>query len=1164
MLNQYKNITEIQNRTKSVSGERLSKSKTEFLDFDEERIFFNSEISQQTNDNSIELHIHSEDNWITANYNTVLQQKIPTFKDKQSNETIQLNNPIGIDLYEELKKLNISPDTYDITINFFKNLIGDYSRQHLRIDEISPDRTELRLRAIDEKDAQFKQQITNYIQTVKQTSSTYYKSYLLNFNKNNCILFVNSVVIGEFLYVKLNEPLPDNIVVDFKCWVVEELKPPFIDKVTLNSKSLELQFNKLSNPNWQANYSYNTSAETNLKSYNDLLGSSVATSQQIVDNYFSGSLSGIKLNIDYSDFNNFVFYSSAKQRVENFRNKLESIEQNDAKQLSLEQISGSNAVTNANDFFKARTDIISKFDEFENYLYYQSSSKLTTFDIPLLNATVSELTGSYISPVPKTNSTYPYNLVPISSSKFTNWYDALFNIADKYDRKNLNSLIYSIPSYLRQNDNFSLVQSFTNMLGHHYDILYTYVNEMGRLYNREENPKLGMPNELLYSAAKQYGWTLTNGNQNQDLWQYVFGTNESGIPITGSNTVGDPSVPGREMTYTIWRRILNNLPFLLKSKGTKKSIKALLSCYGIPESLITINEFGGPRLDRVPVYEKLNFDYSLDLIANTSGTVITNYSQSINSIELRFRTDNVITNPNIPGTMNLFSVGSNNVTIDFSKGTLGTVQINGTSSANIELFDGKFLSTVLRTDGSNLELVAKKSKFGKIVAAVSCSTVASFPIDGSIILGGTGGASRLQGQLQELRIWSSSLQDKAFDNHVKAPGAYNGNIDAYSELIYRLPLNQKIDHSTTSSLSGVQPVVSNISSSFSSWTNNIPYDSIEETYYYDSISIGAGTFDDNKVRIEDNKLIGNLDVKARAEISQFDKAALDSKKLAVYFSPQTMINEDIIAQFGDTNLDEFIGDPGNIEDHAYVDLINEAQKYWKKYREKNSINSYINMFTLFDLSFFKQLQQLVPARVDLLDGILVKPNILERNKDTILPKIQKFDSTFNVNINNISPTASSDYLFYDGEMDAKILTITAEDDDQYQGFLTASTEKKYNGTQYSRNYLIKSGSTYISAISPIDISDALLPFYSGSTFSEFKENKIILNNTASYVTAQVSDFLPIGINNQKYNGCKMSSPDFNINSPDTIDGKPVVEFRSANPNQLIYQNNGTQGSFIIP
>jgi hypothetical protein len=35
----------------------------------------------------------------------------------------------------------------------------------------------------------------------------------------------------------------------------------------------------------------------------------------------------------------------------------------------------------------------------------------------------------------------------------------------------------------------------------------------------------------------------------QDLWQYVLGTSEAGIPLTGSNTVGDPSVPGRDMTY---------------------------------------------------------------------------------------------------------------------------------------------------------------------------------------------------------------------------------------------------------------------------------------------------------------------------------------------------------------------------------------------------------------------------------------------------------------------------------------------------------------------------------------------------------------------------------------------------------------------------------------
>jgi hypothetical protein len=56
--------------------------------------------------------------------------------------------------------------------------------------------------------------------------------------------------------------------------------------------------------------------------------------------------------------------------------------------------------------------------------------------------------------------------------------------------------------------------------------------------------------------------SLTDGNQSQDLWKYVLGTSETGTSLTGSNTVGDPSVPGREMTYAVWRRIVNNLPLL--------------------------------------------------------------------------------------------------------------------------------------------------------------------------------------------------------------------------------------------------------------------------------------------------------------------------------------------------------------------------------------------------------------------------------------------------------------------------------------------------------------------------------------------------------------------------------------------------------------------------
>ena len=1165
MLTQYKNINQIQTASGSISAERLSSSKTEFASFDaEEAIYFNTEINKQTEDQRVEIHVYAGDTWITGTHRVQLETKVPEYRNKQTNALIRFPaQPLAINLYNEFDKLKLTSGTFRIAVNFFKNLIGSYDLQHLRIDEISPDRTEIRLRAIDADNPQFLTQITSYIQTVKQTTNTYYKNYLLNFSRNNCVLFVNSVVIGEYLYVKLAEPLSADIDVDFKCWIVEEQKDTYIDRVSIIAKSFTKQYNTLSNPNWQANNTLNLSTETGFKTWTDLLGSSTQTSQQIVDSYFSGSLSGAQLNIDYSDFNNFIFYSSATERLSNFKYKLQLLEYYASQSILISQISGSNAESNSAEYTQYQTNLIGGFDAFEKYLYYDSSSKLTTYDIAKENAVYADLTGSYVQPVPKSTSTYPYALYSVTSSQFNIWYNSLLDSASLYDSFNLNSLEYSIPEFIRFNTDNEQMVLFVRMLGHHYDIIYSYINHMNQIHTREENPKLGMPNELLYTVAKQFGWNLTNGNQQQELWSYVLGTSETGTPQTGSNSVNGTSLSARDRTYTVWRRIVNNLPLLLKSKGTKRSVQALLSCYGIPQSMISINEYGGPRLERAPVYEKLNFDYALDLSGSVAGTVTVNYTAPINAVELRFRTDNIVTNPYIPNTMNLFTVGSNVVTIDFTSGNKGTIQLNGTSSADIEIYNDEWLTTVLRTNGTNLDLVIKKSKYGKIVASVSASSTASFASTGTITLGGTNGGSRFVGQLQELRLWSSSLQDAAFNNHVKAPAAYNGNVDAYSELLFRLPLTQKINHAQTGSLLGVQPVASTVSASFTGWTLATPYDSIEETYYYDAISLGAGTFDDNKIRIESNELIAPLDVKTRAERSQFDKAPLDSKKLGVYFSPQTMIDEDIIAQLGFTDLDQYIGDPSEVEAKSYPRLIQAAQGYWKKYADKNDINSYIKIFTLFDLSFFKQLDQLLPARADKITGVLIQPNVLERSKDTILPKIKQYDSSYYALIEQTHPTASGEYLQYLGSIDGDILTISAQDDDQWQMYLTASQGEKYDGTTYSYEYLIRSGSTYITASTPYWRSEGLCPAITGSTLSEYTEYRNIINLTASYTPSQFSDYLPTGIDNQRYSGAKLTSPGFNVNSTQTTDGGPVVEWRTANPNQLIYQNNGEQGSFVL-
>ena len=1288
MLTQYTNKDKLLNESKATNAERYDAND---LDLYKKSVFQYGEVNLGTANASNEFHVYSGDTWITGKHKVDLDN-FDQAAFTEAGAQIQLTSPVKFNLSQELRKLELTSGNYRIILNFFQNILGSYNAPLMAIDDISPDRTEVRLRAIDETNPKFLLSINQYINNVAgiQTALTDEDNvnFLLNFSRNKTNLFVNSVVVGKYLFVKLYKPLDEDIEKNFKCWIVRENKLPYVDNISVSEVLDQITFNVLQGTNWEASAEQDTSNATTLKSWSDLLGSSMQTSQQIIDSYFSGSLGGVKLNIDFGDFNNFVFYSSATERLDNFKYKIELLEYYTAQSASAGLLSGSAAIANAADFNNLYTNLIGGMDQFEQYLYYDSSSKIFTHDIPVANPVVEFVTGSYISPAPKSNSTYPFELYSVTSSNFESWYTGIHESASIYDLRNNNRLIRSIPEFMLLDENNEQLSTFVNMLGHHYDILYTYINAMTLINSRDEHPKQGMPNELLYTVAKQFGWKLTNGNQSTDLWEYTLGTDINGTPLTGSNSVGDPSLPSRDVTYGIWRRIVNNIPGLLKSKGTKRSVQALLACYGVPQSLITIQEYGGPRLKRPPSYEKLNFDYSLDLIKNTTGIVRVDYNQTIGAVELRFRTDNVLKNPLVPGTMNLFSAGGNDVTLEFSRGTMGRIQINGTSSAEIEMFEGDYLTALLRTGSNNsVEVLAKKSKFGKIINTVSASATGSFSNPGTVLIGGTSGGSRLLGQVQELRMWTGSLNDAPYTNHTKAPSAYDGNVDAYDELVFRTPLTQKINHAATSSLTGVQPDIgTTISASFTgsgypSWTNSTPYDSIEETYYFDGISLGGGTFDDNKVRIESTELINTLNVENRATRNGFDTAPLDSNKLGIYYSPQTMINDDIIAQLGFTILDDLIGDPRAKENrYTYPDLINTSREYWKKYSTHNDMNSYLRIFSLFDLSFFKQLEQLLPARSEKILGLLIQPTIIERSKDTALTEISKLNQTHLSEIHVpdfVIPSASR--LNPEGDIfrDFEILSGSQENfvtelfpapdisDNKVQIFASASlpaigdnliegkcqsfasaslpvigdnlieaadqfiasasfdtnpnidgayqttasgsiettktdvtsialidyecklqnsnleffnvegtavnynarlitNKDPYDGTAYSYTSIIFSGSSFVTSSTPYWESEAISLFITSSRLSEFNQTRYKLGITGSELrVAEFQDYLPTGIANHRFNGCKISSPDYNVNSKDTPDGKPVIEVSITTGNKLYIEPPGSKGLFDV-
>ena len=73
--------------------------------------------------------------------------------------------------------------------------------------------------------------------------------------------------------------------------------------------------------------------------------------------------------------------------------------------------------------------------------------------------------------------------------------------------------------------------------------------------------------------------------------------------ITASNS----STPKGDITKEIWKRLYHNAPYLLKTKGTDRNIKALLTTYGLPSTLLRVFEYGGPEKDKTKT-SYANFD----------------------------------------------------------------------------------------------------------------------------------------------------------------------------------------------------------------------------------------------------------------------------------------------------------------------------------------------------------------------------------------------------------------------------------------------------------------------------------------------------------------------------------------------------------------------------
>lgn len=116
------------------------------------------------------------------------------------------------------------------------------------------------------------------------------------------------------------------------------------------------------------------------------------------------------------------------------------------------------------------------------------------------------------------------------------------------------------------------------------------------------------------------------------------------------------------------------------------------------------------------------------------------------------------------------------------------------------------------------------------------------------------------------------------------------------------------------------------------------------------------------------------------------------------------------------------------------------------------------------------------------------------------------------------------------------------------GLITKSIVDRYN-------FLRNSSLTEAQAIAQIEASGSINisfvkrenPTYQYPIYYEYR--------IPPYDTTDRFLFKPLSIQNHKFNGCKLTGIDINIDSTQTTDGGPVVKVTKVNQNQIVFANN---------
>jgi len=935
-----------------------------------------------------------------------------------------------VDPENDVLGTGVDEGDYNIVYYFLKNEVASSVNSLFYISQVSSNRTEIRLDTTSIPDLTLVSAAAAF--NLQQTNTVgVYSDFYLNFGQGDLLIannfqLDNSDPTNPTILIKLYEPLPTNFGIKDTCWIVTEVAEPVAFNVNIeNNFQNSFVAPQISGPNFNLQVKDQINASTPYTSFESLTSQSYGIGSGSLQYQINSILAetGIEINVDYSDFNNFIYFSSAQTRLENFYYKLNLIETYQYS-ASITDGTGSGYISSSQNIWNEKiNEIITTFDGYDYHLYYNSGS--TSW--------------------PKLNSQTPYINAPTTNPGVGyNWFESQSAVALTFDEANNNALINAIPGYLREDSDNAEFELFIEMLGEMFDNIWIYYQDVTQKWNADNRLQYGVSKDLVADILRDLGIKIYQSNfSSADLYLAFLGLTPEGnqfpFPyITGSYPVpsgyeyidtkisaSSEVVPLEDIQKSFYKRLYHNLPYLLKKKGTKTGIQNLITTYGVPDTLLWINEFGGK--DKIQTndwdlwHHKYNYKWNTGAL-ETLWTLNTDWNASNDrpkTLEFRFQAPNLasaIANP----TQSLWSLdtdfdltlyytgsgytsGSYDGSIPDPYNQYAELRLNAggdTASLALPFFNGGWWSIATTFDGTDtFNLYAANNIYdgddGSSIGFNASSSIASLSggqeWDTGTISYFPGSSNPFSGSYQEIRYYTVALNQDSFFNYAMNPQSIEGNSvnGGASQLAFRAALGGEL---YTGSVS-IHPQITGswtATSSFATgstfdFTDAGTYSSNTEYVFLRQPAAGIRNRIDNKIQIVDMNLPSGDTLSQYISVQQQNTSSLyteNSIYTEVAYSPQNEINDDINASLGFFNMGDYIGDPrqrfNRLDTYPDLDVLRNA--YFEKYTHNYNIFEYINLIKYFDNSLFKMIKDFTPARSSLAAGVVIKQTLLERNK----------------------------------------------------------------------------------------------------------------------------------------------------------------------------------------